>query len=215
MPLVATPSCDLQPLPPCSVSMMSRAGRHRIENRKLTPAECKQVAEKCANASARIALKDWYAFGLDQANELLPDIQINENLELLKTFPDWKATKHARDGYIMLKSMFNTRKPVAIRLDYEAFQAGGLTYGELHTQLREHLSLTLIDSLRVCPYKPWYHHKTTSSPVPESRALPNNKSQCRHLLGTTLIYLTYIHLHDPVQTQMITDVPYPGCSWIP
>ena len=198
--------CDLQPFPACTVSMP------RLTNRKLTSAECRKLAEEAANVSARIALRNWYASSLYRANQLLPGIQINDNCRLLKKFPDWNATKNHRDGYIMLMSVLNgTRTPVTLCLNYGEAATGGLTYRELHRQLRCHLSLTPKSSLRVCPYRPWYHYETKGIPVPESRALPCEDNQCRHLLGTTLIFYTYVHLTDDRQPSNCI-LPSSGCT---
>ena len=137
MPPEAVPSCELQPLPVCSVSMSKR-----LTNRKFTSADFRKLAEEEANASARIALRNWYASGLYRPNQLLPGIQINENLELSKHFPAWKATKKYKEGYIMLMSLVKgTAEPVTLCLNYAEAPTGGLTYRELHRQLRCHLSL--------------------------------------------------------------------------
>ena len=184
----------------------------RLTNRKLTPAESQKLAEQAANALAKTALRNWYASSLDRANQLLPGIQINDNLALLKDFPDWKATKNYRDGYVMLMSVLTgTRTPVTLRLNYDVLASGGLTYRELHRQLRCHLSLKPKDSLRVCPYRPWYHYETNGIPVPESHALPSIDVQCRRLLGTTLLFYTYVHLTSGHQSSNCI-LPSSGCT---
>jgi len=205
----AVPSCELQPFPACSVSMP------KLINRKLDSAECHKLAEEAANASARIALRNWYASSLRRAHELLPGIQINDNLELCKYFPAWKATKNYRDGYIMVVSLLNgTPTPVTLRLNYAEAATGGLTYRELHRQLRCHFSLTPKYSLRVCPYRPWYQWEKTSIPgIPESRALPCADVQCRHLLGTTLLFYPYVHLTErPSVLGWSCVLPSSGCT---
>ena len=154
---------------------------------------------KVANAAARIALRTWYAHSLDQADKIVRDIQIDENLELSKAFPEWKATKHIRDGYIMLMSVVNgTKTPVTMCLNYGDIHRnyGGLTFRDMHQQLRCHLSLTNKVSLRVCSYRPWYHYE--SKGILSYKALPSHDGQCRHLLGTTLLFYTYVHLTPDV-----------------
>ena len=156
----------------------------RIVNRALNP-------EECARLAAMDALCLWYQAGYEQACRSLRKTQIDENLELAKEHRRFKDAKGIRDGYIMLKSMFGDPKPVVIRLDYHEVHCGGLTYRQLHTQLREHLSLLPMHSLRICPHRPWYRWMTQRHCVPEHRALPNNDSQCRDILGTTLVFYSW------------------------
>ena len=174
---------------------MPRLDRPRLVNRKLNSVECSQPRTKCARATARLAAKDalcdWYQHGYKQACLKLRATQIDENLELLKKYPHFKDTRKPEDGYIMLKSMFGEPEPVAIRLRYDEVTTGGLTYRQLWTQLREHLSLLPMHSLRICPYRPWYGWMTQGCCVPEHRALPNNDRQCRDLIGTTLVFYSY------------------------
>ena len=203
---------------------MPRLDRPRLVNRKLNSVECSQLRTKCAELAAedalcdarlaaedalydaRLAAKDalcdWYQHGYTQACLKLRATQIDENLELAKKHPHFKATKKDQDGYIMLKSMFGDPEPVAIRLQYDAAPTGGLrynfmrdngslTYRQLWTQLREHLSLMPMHSLRICPYRPWYRWMTQGCCVPEHRALPNSDQQCRDLIGTTLVFYSY------------------------
>ena len=125
-----------------------------LRNRKLTPEECVAVRQECARASARLALTDWYAIGFRNAENRLRKVQIDENLELLKDHPNWRATKDPMDGYVMLKSLVSEPKPVCLRLDFQQARTGGLTYRELHKQLRSHLGLEPKESLRLCPYRP-------------------------------------------------------------
>ena len=166
-----------------------------------------KLAEEATNVSARTAartaLRRWYASSLAQANRKLPGIQVDDNFELLKDFPAWKATKKPEDGYIMLMSAISgTRTPVTLRLQYAKMQPYyqgekiskhepeySLTERELLQQLRSHLSLKPHESLRVCPYRPWYHYNTKDL-VPASQALVPRDDQCRHLLGTTLFYIS-------------------------
>ena len=196
---VSAPSSNLQPSSAGSVSMPVT----RLKNRKCTSAECVKIAQQDArNAariasqhardSARIALREWYTDSFHRANVLLPGIQIDENFESSKKFPEWKASKDVRDGYIMLTTIPAGRTtPVTMHLNYKEARTGGLTYRSLIEQVRNHLSLAPKESLRICPFRPWYHYMTERMMVPESRAIPCSHDQCRHLLGTTMI--CYIH----------------------
>jgi hypothetical protein len=170
---------------------MPRLDRPRLVNRKLNSVECLQLRTKCARLAAKDALCYWYQHGYKQACLKLRATQIDENFELAKNYPHFKATKKDEDGYIMLKSMLGNPEPVAIRLQYDEAPTGGLTYRQLWTQLREHLSLLPMHSLRICPYRPWYGWMTQGCCVPEHRALPNNDRQCRDLIGTTLVFYSY------------------------
>ena len=183
---------------------MPRLDRPRIVNRKLNPKECSQLRTQCANPvecsqlrtqCARLAAKDalcfWYQAGYRQVCLKLRETQIDENLELAKKHLHFKDAKRLKDGFIMLKSMFGDPEPVVIRLLYDEAPTGGLTYRQLHTQLREHLSLLPVHHLRICPHRPWYQWMTQGCCVPEHRALPNNDRQCRDILGTTLVFYSY------------------------
>ena len=194
----------------CSTHKKQMTARHKIVNKRLpqqTPgvhagesrmlrmqddaARIVRTQEyvNVAMLAARIALRTWYARSFDRADEIVRVIQIDENLELLKAFPEWKATKHTRDGYIMLMSIVNgTKTPVTMCLNYSGcgHYTGGLTFRDMHQQLRCHLSLMDKVSLRVCSYRPWYHYE--SKGILSYKALPSSDAQCRHLLGTTLLY---------------------------
>ena len=122
---------------------MPRLDRPRLVNRKLNSVECSQLRTKCAELAAedalcdarlaaedalydaRLAAKDalcdWYQHGYTQACLKLRATQIDENFELAKKYPHFKATKKDQDGYIMLKSMFGDPEPVAIRLHTDTF----------------------------------------------------------------------------------------------
>ena len=72
----------------------------------------------------------------------------------------------------------------------------GLTGRQLHLQVRKKLGLEPKVSLRMCPFRPWYRHFKNSFPVPEAEAISANDVQCTALLGTTILYYTYVHLRD-------------------
>ena len=97
----------------------------------------------------------------------------------------------------MLTTLFNaTLRPTFLVLDTALRFAGRLTYRQMHQQIREALGLESKHSLRLCPLRPWYRYMQTSFPIPEHRALPATDDQCTHLLGTTLLYWSYVHLTD-------------------
>ena len=150
-----------------------------------------------AEKAAKEALKEWYSIGYNRANAELPKIQVNSNLKEVAQMPGWQKRKGSRNGYIMLTSLLNgTLRPMIVVLDYEENPTGGLTFRHLHQQVRETLQLEAKTSLRMCPFKPWHRHMQNSIPVQEHKALPASDIQCRHLLGTTLIYYTYVHLTE-------------------
>ena len=96
----------------------------------------------------------------------------------------------------MMCSLLNAApKPVILELDYKE-DSGGLTYRQLHRQARERLGFEPKVSLRMCPFMPWHQHITSTFPIPEELAIPANDRKCTHLLGTTLLYYTYVHLND-------------------
>ena len=94
---------------------------------------------------------------------------------------------------VRLASLFGEPRPLILQLDYSAHRTGGLTYRQLHHQVRESLALEKKVSLRMCSFRPWYRYITQGFPLPENCALPAKDIQCRHLLGTTLLYATYVH----------------------
>ena len=89
-----------------------------------------------------------------------------------------------------------TLRPTILVLDPFPGITGRLTYRQMHQQIREALGLESKHSLRLCPLRPWYRYMQTSFPIPEHRALPATDAQCTHLLGTTLLYWSYVHLTD-------------------
>ena len=191
--------------------MDTRPKNKRLKNMPLTPPQCAAPQERLlaqqavereakARAMAKDALARWYTQGFDNANQLLPQIQIEANLQVVAAIPNWKDLKSLRDAYIMLKGLLaGTAMPVILHLDHSHFGPGRLTYRELHQELRCHLQLQKKVSLLVCPDRPWYNYFTTGIPVPERKALPTNDSQCRHLFGTTLRFYTYTHLHHEAE----------------
>ena len=87
----------------------------------------------------------------------------------------------------MLKSMFGDH--TLWQFDYGMMVVLHISR-QLHTQRREHLSLLPMHSLRICTHRPWHPWMTQRCCVPEHRALPNNDHQCKHILGTTLVFVS-------------------------
>ena len=93
-----------------------------------------------------------------------------------------------------------TPKPVRIELNYEDRASGGLTYRELHEQMKRDLKLPAHASMRICQFEPWMKFEKGVKPASEERALPKQgvsmDTQCTHLLGTTLVIWNYTHLTE-------------------
>ena len=147
---------------------------------------------------AKDALQGWYAKGFHNVNKSISKMQIDDNLQVVASIPGWTERKDERNGYVMLISLFDgSRKPMIVILEEcwrrktgkrSGWFTGGLTYRQLHQQIREGLGIEPLVCLRMCPFRPWYRYVQESIPVPESHALPVTDVQCRHLLGTTLLY---------------------------
>ena len=174
----------------------------KLKNQPLyLPKEAESVAKRVARSKeeaviARIAAKQalvrWYADAYKRAEREFRLLQIESNLKEVSLIPGWQAQKGSRNGYVMLISMNGDQKPVILTLDYEARPSGGLTYRQLHQQVRSALHLEPKVSLRMVAFRPWYRYVTTSCPCPEHRAIPCHDAQCVHLLGTSLLYYCYI-----------------------
>ena len=89
-----------------------------------------------------------------------------------------------------------TPKPLILELDYEASAGGTIMLRQLHQQVRNKLGLEPKVSLRMTPFRPWHLHLTKSFPIPENRAIIACDAKCTFLLGTTILYYTYVHLRD-------------------
>ena len=164
----------------------------KLKNRAITREEAQLSS---ARNAAKAALQRWYQKGFYRADAIIPKLQIESNLKEVASIPGWQEQKGSRNGYVMLTTLVGgTLKPIILVLDYEAVPCGGLTYRQLHQQIREALGLEPKVSLRMCPFRPWYRHVKKSFPIPEHCVLPATDDQCTHLLGTTLLYYTYVHL---------------------
>ena len=183
----------------------------KLKNRSCRPEEAQAAAAADAEAAAAAAielekqvartviqpaLQRWYIRGYANVNVIIPGLQRESNLKLVAKIPEWQTRKGSRNGYVMVTTFITgTLKPIIIVLDYSGeFATGGLTYHQLHRQIRQTLDLADTVSLRICPHRPWYRHIQNSCSVPECMALPETDAQCRHLLGTTLLYFPYVHL---------------------
>ena len=166
-------------------------GRSRkLKNRRLL---LKQIARN----AAKYALQGWYTHGRNRADAIIPQMQIDSNLKVVAAIPGWQAEKGTKNGYVMLTTLIHgTLRPMILVLDPVPGTPGRLTYRQMHQQIREALGLESKHSLRLCPFRPWYRYMQTSFPIPEHRALPATDAQCMYLLGTTLLYWSYVHLTD-------------------
>jgi len=176
-----------------------------LKNRSLLPEEVRVSVtsaalpnvESVANEAAKEALQEWYITGYWRANARIPSMQVEANLKEIASIRGWQERKGVRNGYVMLTTLLDaTLKPTILDLDYERHRSGGLTYRQFHQQVRKALELEPKVSLRMCSFRHWYRHMQSNCPVPEHRALPAHDAQCAHLLGTTVLYYTYVHLTD-------------------
>lgn len=167
-----------------------------------------ELENRVARTAMQPALQHWYCRGYVNANGIIPKVQRDANLKLVANNPEWQTMFGASgqwlgasgrgltNGYVMITNFINgSLSPIIIELDYSGrFALGGLTYRQLHRQIRQSLELQDKVSLRMCPLRPWYRHIQNSCSVPECMALPATDAQCRHLLGTTIVYFPYVHL---------------------
>ena len=147
-----------------------------------------------AKRAAKAALQDWYWRGYVKASQLLPELQKRANLETVASIPGWHEKKGPKNGFVMLVTLQNgIESPFILKLDNDQHPQGSLTYRQLYQQIREGLELEKKVSLRLCPFRPWYRHITKSFPLHDHAVIPAHNAQCTHLLGTTLVYYTYVH----------------------
>ena len=143
------------------------------------------------------ALQGWYTHGGSRAYPNIPQMQMESNFKVVAAIPGWQAKKGAKNSYVMLTTLLHGMlRPAITVLDTEYTPSGRLTYRQLHQQIRKALSLESKHTLRLSPFRPWYRYMQTSFPIPEHRALPATDAKCMHLLGTTLLYWSYVHLTD-------------------
>ena len=163
---------------------------------KAYEARCAESIAREAREAAQDALQSWYTTAYRRADAQIPALQIESNLAVVASIPGWQKTKGTRNGYIMVCSLLDaTPRPLILQLNYQ-IAGGGLTYRQLHRQVREGLGLEPKVSLRMVPFRPWHLHIRSSFPIREADAIRATDAQCKHLLGTTLMYYTYVHLSD-------------------
>ena len=180
---------------------MKKPNAKKLRNRKLSVEELKEINHRQVAEIAKKAVAAWWRSAVRDASETLRAFQRNENLKLLAKMPDWVKFKGRKNGYVMRCSIFNYEPvPVRIELNYEDRASGGLTYRELHEQMRRELKLPAHASMRICQFEPWMQFKNSRNPASEERALPEQgrrmDAQCTHLLGTTLLIWNYTHLTE-------------------
>ena len=150
-----------------------------------------------AQLVARARLARWYEDSASRVDIMTPGLQIDANLRQVATIPGWVERKGLRNGYVMICAPVNMApRPVVIKLDYSIKSSGGVTGRQLHKHIRDELELEKKVSLRMCPLRPWHRHVVSGIPVSEQRAIPANDVQLKRILGTTLLYYTYVHLRE-------------------
>ena len=194
-----------------SIACLAFMVMKRLQNRSLQPKEAQaarsaddraalQLEESNARDAAKAALRQWYMHGYNTADACIANLQRESNLQEVAAILGWQEQKGRRNGYVMLTTLLTgTLRPMIIVLDYEDCDTGGVTYRQLHQQIRYNSKLENKVSLRMCPLRLWYEHMQHSCPIPERFALPATDVQCRNLLGTTLLYFPYVHLADKCQ----------------
>ena len=140
---------------------------------ELAARDARQHTELAAKEIAKTALQNWYehAYYRNTAGQI-PQLQQNANLQVVALMQDWLNRKTVKNGYIMLRTLFGDEQPAILVLDYEMSASGGLSYRELHRQVREFLRLHRNVSLRMCPFRPWYLTYTPSPFRNNTRFLP-------------------------------------------
>ena len=109
--------------------------------------------------------------------------------------------KDKKDGYRMMVTPLNwDPRPIILKLDYNLQSSsghitGGLSQGQLHCQIRQHLQLKPEDCLRIRQWRPWLMYMVKNFPIPESSEIFCENQQCRYLLGTTLLICWWKHDH--------------------
>jgi hypothetical protein len=120
-----------------------------LQNRSLQPEEAQaarsadgraalQLEESNARAAAKAALRQWYMHGYSTAGARIPKLQRESNLQKVAAIPGWQEQRGQRNGYVMLANLLTgTLRPMIVVLDYECSSTGGLTYCQLHQQIRK------------------------------------------------------------------------------
>ena len=152
------------------------------------------TARQTARKAAGVALQCWYDKAFHRVDSyLIPQRQQNRNLQIVAGMTEFLQRRGYRNGYIMLCSLFDsTPKPMIVKLD----DTGGVTFRQLHQQIRKWLDLPMKASLRMCSARPWLRHLKNTDPVSEAAAFGASDARCTKLLGTTILYYNYVHLRE-------------------
>ena len=173
----------------------------KLVNRSLSFQEVRELQRTISSRRVREeeqeALATWYEAGHKQAERLMASHQVDENLAVVSTIPNWISVKGLRNGYVMLiNALDESPRPVVIVIDYDTSFGGRVTFRSLYAQIRHFLQLPLAASLRLCSWRPWYRYIQALGCIPEHRVLPSRDGNARGLLGTTLCYHAYVSLTD-------------------
>ena len=142
-----------------------------MANRTLKRAEAERYRAEAAREVARTALQRWYRRGFANADSAIPMMQIESSLKRVAAIPGWREDMGAQNGYVMLDMLMSgAPRPVIVVLDYESKPCGGLTYRQLHRQIRMALELEPKISMRLRCYRPWCRYML-EMPIPEHSAL--------------------------------------------
>ena len=170
-----------------------------LQNKKLerNAEYLRQQVVVVAQQAANVAVSQWYVTAFRNVERMITEVQRDENLAQVAAIPDWQLRKGAENGYVMIVSPANLEpRPIIIELDYDEANGGGISYRGVHQQIRQALRLRPECSLRIRKYRPWIVYMVKNFWCPEHLALPSDDSQCRSLLGTTLLVWTYVHLTE-------------------
>ena len=159
----------------------------RLKNQQQSLSEIGLTAKQMAQD----ALQKWYRSSTYRARQQIRLEQQNANFEELMALPDSGFTIF--DEYVMLRALFDEKlTPIVVALD----RLGRLTYKSLHQQIRKGLGMELKESLKICPFRPWYIYEKDLIKVFDKNRLPSDITLCTHLLGTTFLYYRYVHLTE-------------------
>ena len=191
---------------PAGFCLTSQELHRKQSARKVTRLENKSskgAGWLIARRVARDALQRWYLSSTVKAGRQIQLMQQNANFEEVMALPDWSKHKNPKDGYVMLRALFDEKlKPIVVALD----ELGRITYKSLHQQIREGLGMELKESLKICSFRPWYIYEKDLINVLDKNRLPCDDSRCTRLLGTTFIYYRYVPLTE--DALIIADLNY-------
>ena len=143
----------------------------RLANRPLVEADVRYAVEAGAKYAAKLALEKWYKRGFSHADSAIRKLQIESNLKIVKDIPQWQENTGDGNGYVMLDMWLSgAQRPVVVMLDYKQKACGGLTYRQLHSQIRMALELEPKVSMRLRRYRPWCRYMLKKCPF-RNRAL--------------------------------------------